>query len=596
MKFTIKSMIVMNVWNNRGISMKRTCLNTELSEANVNQVVTLLGWVSKRRNFGSILFIDLRDRSGIIQIMVPDADKVPDVRNEYVIQVTGTVKLKEQPNEKLKTGAIEVVAEEIVVINTAKTTPLIIADETDALEDTRLKYRYLDLRRPCMQKYFDIRDQIKISTHSYLHNLQFIEVETPMLCASSPEGAKEYLVPSRIHHGSFYALPQSPQMFKQLLMVAGFERYYQIARCFRDEDLRADRQPDFTQIDIETSFLDQQQFLEMMEGLIHEIFINTIGYDVKLPLRQMPYKEAMERFGSDKPDTRFGIELHDLKEVFKDTTFEAYKTAEAIKGICVPGVAMETSRKVIDNLTLEAKKYGLGGLAVLKKENGELSGSFVKFLLDAEKVALNQEFDMHDGDVLIISAGPYNRVTPLLGALRLQYGKQLGLIKPGTYDLLWVVDFPMFERDVESGVIVATHHPFTRPKDEDVQYLDTDPTKVISYAYDIVINGYEAGGGTLRIYDQDIQKKIFNILGLSDEEVEKKFGYFVNALKYGTPPHAGMAFGLDRLAMILGGTDNIRDVIAFPKNLAGVDPMSMAPTEVTAQQLEDLGIVIKDKE
>ena len=576
--------------------MERTCRNTELSLKDVGRRVTLLGWAAKRRNLGSILFIDLRDRSGIIQIMVKDADKAPDIRNEYVIQVEGVVSKRETPNPKMKTGEIEVIADKITVVNTAKTTPLIIADETDALEETRLKYRYLDLRRPCMQKYFDIRDQIKITTHAYLHKLQFIEVETPMLCASSPEGAKEYLVPSRLHLGSFYALPQSPQMFKQLLMVAGFERYYQIARCFRDEDLRADRQPDFTQIDIETSFLDQQQFLTMMEGLIHDIFMNTIGYDVKLPLRQMPYKEAMERFGSDKPDTRFGIELHDLKEVFKETTFEAYKTAEAIKGICVPNVASETSRKVIDSLTLEAKKFGLGGLAVLKKENGEFTGSFVKFLSDSEKEGLNKVLEVKDNDIVIISAGPYNRVTPLLGAIRLQYGKQLGLIKPNTYDLLWVVDFPMFERDVESGAIVATHHPFTRPKDEDIKYLDSDPTKVISYAYDIVINGYEAGGGTLRIYDQDIQKKIFNILGLSDEEVEKKFGYFVNALKYGTPPHAGMAFGLDRLAMILGGTDNIRDVIAFPKNLAGVDPMSMAPTEVTAQQLEDLGIVIKDKE
>ena len=574
--------------------MERTCRNTDLSVKDVGRKVTLVGWAAKRRNLGSILFIDLRDRSGIIQIMVKDADKCPDIRNEYVLQVKGTVSKKEVPNPNLKTGDIEVIADEIVVVNTAITTPLIVADETDALEDTRLKYRYLDLRRPCMQKYFDIRDQIKISVHSYLHKLQFIEVEKPMLCASSPEGAKEYLVPSRLHHGCFYALPQSPQMFKQLLMVAGFERYYQIARCFRDEDLRADRQPDFTQIDIETSFLDQDQFLEMMEGLIHEIFMNTIGYDVKLPLRQMPYKEAMERFGSDKPDTRFGIELHDLKQLFKETTFEAYKNAEAIKGICVPGVAEQTSRKVIDNLTLEAKKFSLGGLAVIKKENGELTGSFVKFLSDVEKAALIKEFNFQDGDIVIISAGPYNRVTPLLGALRLQYGKQLGLIKPGTYDLLWIVDFPMFERDVESGSIVATHHPFTRPKDEDIKYLDEDPTKVISYAYDIVINGYEAGGGTLRIYNQDIQKKIFNILGLTDEEVEKKFGYFVNALKYGTPPHAGMAFGLDRLAMILGGTDNIRDVIAFPKNLAGVDPMSMAPTEVTPQQLEDLGIVIKD--
>ncbi len=573
--------------------MERTCRNAELTIADVGRKVTLVGWVSKKRNLGSIIFVDLRDRSGIIQIMIKDANKVPDIRNEYVLQVIGEVSKREVANPKMKTGEIEIIAESINVINTAKTTPLIIADETDALEEVRLKYRYLDLRRPCMQKYFDIRDEIKITSHRYLHDHKFIEVETPMLAASSPEGAKEYLVPSRLHHGSFYALPQSPQMFKQLLMVAGFERYYQIARCFRDEDLRADRQPDFTQIDIETSFLDQQQFLTMMEGLIHEIFMNTIGYDVKLPLRQMTYKEAMERFGSDKPDTRFGIELHNLKQLFSDTTFEAYKSAPAIRGLCVPGVAEATSRKVIDNLTIEAKKFGLGGIAVLKVENGELTGSFAKFLTEAEKVALFKEFAAHDNDVIIISAGPDNRVTPLLGAIRLQYGKQLGLIKPNTYDLLWVVDFPMFEREVETGEIVATHHPFTRPRDEDLPYLDTDPTKALSYAYDIVINGCEAGGGTLRIYDQNIQKKIFNILGLSDEEVQSKFGYFVNALQYGTPPHAGMAFGLDRLAMILGGTDNIRDVIAFPKNLAGVCPMSGAPTPVTQKQLDDLGIVIE---
>ena len=573
--------------------MERTHRNTELSKANVGEKVTLVGWVSKRRNLGSILFIDLRDRSGIVQIMVKNPDEIPDVRNEYVIQVKGTVALREMANAKMKTGEIEVIADEIIVVNTAKLTPMIIADETDALEETRLKYRYLDLRRPAMQKYFDIRDQIKITVHKHLHDLRFVEVETPMLCASSPEGAKEYLVPSRLHHGSFYALPQSPQMFKQLLMVGGFERYYQIARCFRDEDLRADRQPDFTQIDIETSFLDQDQFLNMMEGLIHEIFMNTIGYDVKLPLRQMTYKEAMERFGSDKPDTRFGIELHDLKDTFANTTFEAYRTAEAIKGICVPGVANVTSRKVIDNLTLEAKKFGLGGLAVLKYEQGVLNGSFAKFLSEDEKEAILKILEVNDNDIIIMAAGNYNRVTPLLGSIRLQYGKSLGLIKPNTYDLLWVVDFPMFERDVESGAIVATHHPFTRPRDEDLKYLDEDPTKALSYAYDIVINGYEAGGGTLRIFDQDVQKKIFNILGLNDEQIKQKFGYFVEALQYGTPPHAGMAFGLDRLAMILGGTDNIRDVIAFPKNLAGVCPMSGAPTEVTKQQLDDLGIEVK---
>lgn len=570
--------------------MERSHYSNELGLANVGEKVTLIGWVSKRRNLGSLLFIDLRDRFGLIQIVVNDNVEIPDVRNEYVIQVKGEVAKRAVANPKLKSGEIEVIASEVILLNTAKTTPLIIADETDALEDTRLKYRYLDLRRPCMQHYFDVRDTIKMTTHSFMHRHHFIEIETPMLCASSPEGAKEYLVPSRVHKGQFYALPQSPQMFKQLLMVAGFERYYQIARCFRDEDLRADRQPDFTQIDIETSFLDQNQFLTLMEELIKDIFKATINYDVKLPLRQMTYKEAMDRFGSDKPDTRFGIELNNIKDIFKETTFAGYQTAEAIKAIVVNGVADQTSRKVIDALTLEAKKFGLGGLTVLKKENGELTGSFVKFLSEAEIKALNERLGLVDNDILIIAAGNDNRVTPLLGALRLKYGRELGLIKEGTYDLLWVIDFPMFERDVESGAIVATHHPFTRPRDEDVKYLDTDPTKVLSYAYDIVINGYEAGGGTLRIYNQDMQRKIFEVLGLSDEEIKERFGYFVDALQYGTPPHAGMAFGLDRLAMILGGTDNIRDVIAFPKNLAAVDPMTNAPTNVTQAQLDELGI------
>ena len=574
--------------------MERTHYNNDLSLSNVGDKVTLLGWVSKRRNLGAILFIDLRDRSGIVQVVVNDGVEVPDVRNEYVIQVKGTVGKRATPNPKLKTGEIEVIADEIVLLNTAKTTPLIIADETDALEDTRLKYRYLDLRRPCMQHYFDIRDTIKMTVHSFMHRHHFIEVETPMLCASSPEGAKEYLVPSRIHHGQFYALPQSPQMFKQLLMVAGFERYYQIARCFRDEDLRADRQPDFTQIDVETSFLDQNQFLSLMEELIKDIFKNTVNYDVQLPLRQMTYKEAMERFGSDKPDTRFGIELHNIKDIFANSSFEAYQKAEAIRCIVVPGVASTTSRKVIDNLALEAKKFGLGGLTVLKKENGEITGSFMKFVSEAENKALNEQLGLKDDDVLIIAAGNDNRVTPLLGALRLKYGKELGLIKEGTYDLLWVIDFPMFERDVETNKISATHHPFTRPRDEDLKYLDEDPTKVLSYAYDIVINGYEAGGGTLRIYNQDVQRKIFEILGLTDDEIQERFGYFVDALQYGTPPHAGMAYGLDRLAMILGGTDNIRDVIAFPKNLAAVDPMTNAPTAVTQEQLDELGIKFQD--
>lgn len=576
--------------------MKRTCFNTELNEKNVGQEVTLVGWVSKRRNLGSLLFIDLRDRSGIIQVTVNEGVEVPDIRNEYIISVTGKVSLKEKDNPNLKTGKIEVIASKVEVINTAKTTPLIIADETDALEDTRLKYRYLDLRRPVMQSYLDIRHQIKLAVHEYLSKEHFIEVETPILTLSTPEGARDYLVPSRVHHGKFYALPQSPQIFKQLLMIGGVERYYQIARCFRDEDLRADRQPDFTQIDIETSFLDQDQFLTMMEGLIKEIFKKTINYDVKLPLRRLPYKEAMDNYGSDKPDTRFDIKLQDVKSIFANSEFGGFKDVEAIKAIVVNGVASITSRKVIDELTLEAKKFGLGGLSVIKVENEELTGSFVKFLSEAEKSALKAKLGFVNDDIIIIAAGKYNRVCPLLGALRLKYAKQLGLIKPNTYDLLWVVDFPLFERDVENGAITSTHHPFTRPRDEDLKYLDTDPTKILSYAYDIVINGYEAGGGSLRIYDQDVQKKIFSVLGLSDEDIKRKFGFFVDAFQYGTPPHAGMAFGLDRLTMILGGTDNIRDVIAFPKNLAAVCPMSMAPNTVDEAQLKDLGIAVTDYE
>ena len=576
--------------------MERTCFNTELSEKNVGREVSLIGWVSKKRNLGSIVFIDLRDRSGIIQVTVNEGVAIPDIRNEYVISVKGKVSLKEKANPNLKTGKIEIIASEVKVINTAKTTPLIIADETDALEDTRLKYRYLDLRRPIMQSYLDTRHQIKMAVHEYLSKEHFIEVETPILTLSTPEGARDYLVPSRVHHGKFYALPQSPQIFKQLLMIGGMERYYQIARCFRDEDLRADRQPDFTQIDIETSFLDQDQFLTMMEGLIKEIFARTINYEVKLPLRRLSYKEAMDNYGSDKPDTRFEIKLREVKDIFAKSEFGGFKDVEAIKAIVVPNVSDKTSRKVIDELTLEAKKFGLSGLSVIKVENDEFTGSFVKFLSEAEKAALKEKLSIKNNDLLIIAAGKYNRVCPLLGSLRLRYAKELGLIKPNTYDLLWVVDFPLFERDVENGQITSTHHPFTRPRDEDLKYLDSDPTKILSYAYDIVINGYEAGGGSLRIYDQDVQKKIFQVLGLSDEDIKRKFGFFVDAFQYGTPPHAGMAFGLDRLTMILGGTDNIRDVIAFPKNLAATCPMSGAPNIVDQAQLDDLGIAVTDFE
>ena len=576
--------------------MIRTCFNTDLTLADVGKEVTLVGWAAKRRNLGQLLFIDLRDRSGIIQVLVNDTTNVPDIRNEYVIQVVGTVSKKEVPNKNLKTGEIEIIAKEVKVINKAKNPPIIIEDNTDALEDTRLKYRYLDLRRPIMQKYQDIRHKIKMATHRYLNELRFIEIETPMLCASSPEGAKEYLVPSRIHHGTFYALPQSPQMFKQLLMVGGFERYYQIARCFRDEDLRADRQPDFTQIDIETSFLDQEQFLEMMEGLIANIFDETIGYKLVTPFKRITYKDAIDLYGSDKPDTRFDMKLVDLKQVFALTTFEGYKNAESIKGLKVEGVAKDTSRKIIDKLNLDAKQFSLAGATVLKIEEGNLVGSFTKFLSEQEKEALIKVFDAKDNDIIIISAGNYSRVCAYLGSVRSAYGHSLNLIDESIHDVLWVVDFPMFERDLETNKIVCTHHPFTRVKDEDIPLLDTDPTKVLSYAFDLVIDGYELSSGSLRNYDQEMQEKIFNLLGLSEEEIRNKFGFFVDALKYGTPPHGGMGIGLERLTMILSNTNNIRDVVAFPKNLAGVCPMSNAPTPSTTDRLEELGIKIIEQE
>ena len=578
--------------------MERTHYNGRLGLEEVGQKVTLLGWVHKWRNLGSIMFIDLRDKTGIVQVMV-NTDKItdlPDIRNEYVIQVFGEVAKKEVENTKLKTGNIEVVASKIVLINQAQTTPMIIDDNTDALEDTRLKYRYLDLRRPCMQEILRTRAKIVKAVHEYLDAHEFLEVETPILCLSTPEGARDYLVPSRIHKGHFYALPQSPQIYKQLLMVGGIERYYQVARCFRDEDLRADRQPDFTQIDIETSFLDQEEFLTLMEGLIAKIMLDVKGIKIDLPLRRMEYDEAVNVYGSDKPDTRFGMHLVDVKSIFTNSAFEAFKNAKFMKAIVVPGVANITSRKVIDELNMQAKKFSLHGVTVLKVENGELVGSFIKYLSEEEKVALKATLNYNNNDIIIMAASDNNtNVCFGLGSIRSNYAKQLGFIKPDTYDLLWVVHWPLFEYSETEHRYVSNHHPFTRPCDEDLKYLDTDPSKVYAQAYDIVFNGYEAGGGSLRIYDGKVQKKIFEVLGLTDEDIKNKFGFFINAFNYGTPPHGGMAFGLDRLTMILAGTNNIRDVIAFPKNLSAVCPMSNAPQPVDEQQLKDLHIKIADE-
>ena len=579
--------------------MERTHYNGRLGLEEVGQKVTLLGWVHKWRNLGSIMFIDLRDKTGIVQVMV-NTDKItdlPDIRNEYVIQVFGEVAKKEVENTKLKTGNIEVVASKIVLINQAQTTPMIIDDNTDALEDTRLKYRYLDLRRPCMQEILHTRAKIVKAVHEYLDAHEFLEVETPILCLSTPEGARDYLVPSRIHKGHFYALPQSPQIYKQLLMVGGIERYYQVARCFRDEDLRADRQPDFTQIDIETSFLDQEEFLTLMEGLIAKIMLDVKGIKIDLPLRRMEYDEAVNVYGSDKPDTRFGMHLVDVKSIFTNSAFEAFKNAKFMKAIVVPGVANVTSRKVIDELNMQAKKFSLHGVTVLKVENGELVGSFIKYLSEEEKVALKATLNYNNNDIIIMAASDNNtNVCFGLGSIRSNYAKQLGFIKPDTYDLLWVVHWPLFEYSETEHRYVSNHHPFTRPCDEDLKYLDTDPSKVYAQAYDIVFNGYEAGGGSLRIYDGKVQKKIFEVLGLTDEDIKNKFGFFINAFNYGTPPHGGMAFGLDRLTMILAGTNNIRDVIAFPKNLSAVCPMSNAPQPVDEQQLKDLHIKIADED
>ena len=578
--------------------MIRTHNNGELRLKNVGERVTLIGWVAKKRNLGSLVFIDLRDRYGYTQVIAKEEDfeNLNQIKNEYLLQVTGLVQKKDTPNPKLATGEIEVAAEKIEIVNTSEQPPFIIADETDALEDTRLKYRYLDLRRPKMQKFLMKRAAICRSVRKYLDNLYFIEVETPVLTLSTPEGARDYLVPSRVKKGSFYALPQSPQLFKQLLMVGGMERYYQIARCFRDEDLRADRQPDFTQIDIETSFLDQDQIFEILEGLVKQMFEDVNGVKIETPFKRLPYVDAIDRYGSDKPDTRFGFELQDLKKYVAQIDVAALKQAAAFKAIVVNGIANSMSRKNLDGLNEISSKFGIKSLIALKYLNGTLEGSFTKFFSDSLKEQLVSDLKLQENDLILMAFGPYEAVTSSLGAVRSYFGKTLGLIKEGTYDLLWIVDFPLFHYDEQTQSYTSEHHPFTRPRDEDLKYLDSDPTKVYGYCFDLVLNGYETLSGSLRIYDQKVQRKIFKILGLSEADINRKFGWFIGALKYGTPPHGGAAFGLDRLTMILSGTENIRDVIAFPKNLSATCPMTQAPMPVDEAQLDDLGIAVKKSE
>ena len=576
--------------------MNRTHHNGDLRLANEGEAVELVGWVSKKRNFGAMNFIDLRDRSGIVQLVFDEGfnDKLKDVRQEYVLSVKGVVKERKDKNPQLPTGDIEVIVDEVNIINPAKVTPLIIADETDALEDTRMKYRYLDLRRPVMQKRLMERAAIVRSLRDFLDHHDFVEVETPILGRSTPEGARDFLVPSRVHPGSFYALPQSPQLYKQLLMIAGMERYYQFARCFRDEDLRADRQTDFTQLDIETSFLDENQILSLTEDMLYKLMKDVKGIEIPRPFLRLSWQEAMERYGSDKPDNRFGMELQNFGPIFEGTEFVPFKNAlengGVIKGIVVDDFA--PSNKEIKKLTSDARKNGASGLVVLKYKDGAFSGSAVKSLKSEELEALAKESGVKDGGSVLLVSDPWRKACTALGALRNDIASEKGLKKKDEFSFLWVVDFPMFEWSETENRWVSEHHPFTMPKREDIPLLDTNPGAVKTNAYDCVLNGYELGGGSMRIYEQDLQDKIFEVLGFTPEETKQKFGFFIDAFQYGTPPHGGLAFGLDRIAMILSGTDSIRDVIAFPKNAAARDPMSDAPNTVDESQLDELDLAV----
>ena len=574
-----------------------TC--NELRKNDEGKRVTLCGWVSKRRNLGSLVFIDLRDRYGITQVTFDEthSDLVKDVRNEFVLQVEGVVSVKENPNPKLDTGEIEVLADKCNILSSAKTTPMIIADETDALEDVRLKYRYLDIRRNPIKEKLLLRDKVTTIIRDILHKDNFVEVETPILSKSTPEGARDYLVPSRLYKGSFYALPQSPQQYKQLLMIGGMDRYFQIARCFRDEDLRADRQPEFTQIDIEMSFADEEDIFGVVEKIMKAIFKEVKGID-NLEFSRIPYIEAMDRYGSDKPDLRFDNPMINVSDLFKDTEFKVFKDCldneGIVKALLFKGVSSNFSRKKFDELNEFIKIYQAKGLAYLKYDNDEFSGSLNNAITVEEKNSLKDTLNIENGDVVFMIADKEEIVNASLGALRKKLGEELGLINENDYRFAWIVDFPMYEYSKEEDRYVACHHPFTAPKDEDVDKLENDKGNCYSRAYDLVLNGYELLSGSVRIHDAKMQKKVFDALGLSEEEIKNKFGFFIEAFEYGVPPHLGVGIGLERLVMLLSGTDNIKDVVAFPKTATAYCLMSDAPSKVDQDQLDFLSLSIKE--